>query len=96
MVGLKKRLEDFSLLRRKFIVEPETAARDFCAAPKEDLACIIDVQIRVAGDWDDLCSHTEASTFYVERYYSLNLKCRSTLFKIYARDLPKVSSLIKR
>ena len=96
MVGLKKRLQDFSHLRREFLVEPGIAARDFCSTPKEDLECKLDVRIRVAGDWDDLCNHTEASTFYVERYYRLSLQCRSTLFKIYARDLPKVDSLIKR
>jgi hypothetical protein len=96
MVGLKEHLQDFSHLRRQFLVEPESAARDFCSAPKEDLVCKLDVRIRVAGDWDGLCNHTEASTFYAERYYSLSLQCRSTLLKIYTRDLPKVESLIKR
>ena len=96
MAGLKNRLEDFSHIRRQFLVEPELAAHEFCEASKEDLACRLEVRIRVAGSWDDLCKHSKASTFYAERYYLLSLQCRSTLLKIYDRDLPAVTSLIKR
>ena len=93
---LKKRLEDFSQTRRQFLVEPASAAYKFCATPQKDAACSLNVNIRVAGFWDDLCKHPEASTFYAERFYLLTLQCRSSLLKIYSQELPEVKSLIKR
>ncbi len=96
MAVLKKHLEDFTRIRRQFLVEPEAAAHEFCAELKEEKVCSLGVEIRAAGLWEDLCKHQEARTFYAERFYMLTLQCRTALLKVFSRDLPALRSLIKR
>ncbi len=96
MVVLKKEFAGFMDTRRHFLVEPEAAAQVFCGKKTGKKDCALTVEIRTAGLWEDLCLHQKASTHDVERFYLLTLQCKTSLLKIYSRDLPPLKSLIKR
>jgi hypothetical protein len=96
MAALKTRLEHFMDVRREFLVAPKSAAFRFCSDTKVDTTCTLDIKIRVAGVWDELCKHQDATTFYAERFYLLTLQCKNSLAGVYTHQLPPLNSLIKR
>ena len=96
MQRLKVELALFYETRRHFLADPAQAAALHCSAERQQLVCHRTVEIRKDGLWQDVCPAVEPSVFRIERFYRLQLDCRSHDLIRFVNQIPRLQTLVKR